>query len=109
MDLHDFHEVMAIHPLHMLLLQGLLQALAWVNHAQERGGGGYKWWNLLWRLQSSLQSQAAFRRQSPLMEEHHFLCVSTHSALNSIVPRMHSKSVASRPSLQDMRRSYAWQ
>ena len=66
MDLHDFHEVVAIHPLNMLLLECLLQALAWVDHAQECGGGCDKGRNVLGQLQSSLQAVQASGRKEPI-------------------------------------------
>ena len=62
-DLHDFPEVVAVHPLYMLLLEALLQALAGVHHAQECGGGRDKGGNLFRHLQRSLQASHPFRQQ----------------------------------------------
>lgn len=69
MDLHDLHEVMAIHPLNMLLLEGVLQALPWVDHAQERGGGCDERRNILWQFQSSLQAIQASGRREPIIPQ----------------------------------------
>ena len=67
MDLHDLHEVITIHPLNVLLLEGFLQALPWVDHAQERGGGCDKRRNGLWQLESSLQAIQASGRREPII------------------------------------------